>query len=248
MTDEIRNHYGRPLPPLPLPDRVSNSPDPRTEQEKAVTGEDIYRPAVDPRWHSALEAPKGKFYSTDGKWYDTFEEALRNDYDDAEKKLQQQAGWAAQEAAERADEAAREQVAMAKEIAAMHQPPYANANEVYAAMKQTTLIGGEITDMGPNMTATPDGHVHIKTSELLTKRGETHGDYLLHAGITQELKMAMRRTDALEEIWRWKLNCSQREALEMIMHKIGRILAGDPNFRDHWDDIAGYAKLVADQL
>jgi hypothetical protein len=33
--------------------------------------------------------------------------------------------------------------------------------------------------------------------------------------------------------------------LEMIAHKIGRVLAGDPNHADHWDDIAGYARLVA---
>jgi hypothetical protein len=33
------------------------------------------------------------------------------------------------------------------------------------------------------------------------------------------------------------------ESLEMIAHKIGRILAGNENFHDHWDDIAGYAKL-----
>ena len=29
---------------------------------------------------------------------------------------------------------------------------------------------------------------------------------------------------------------------------LGRILAGDPNFHDHWLDISGYAKLVADRL
>ena len=44
-----------------------------------------------------------------------------------------------------------------------------------------------------------------------------------------------------------KLEQTQRESLDMIAHKIGRILAGDPDFRDHWDDIAGYAKLVADK-
>jgi hypothetical protein len=42
-----------------------------------------------------------------------------------------------------------------------------------------------------------------------------------------------------------RLDHSQAEALDMIAHKIGRILAGDPNHADHWDDIAGYARLVA---
>jgi hypothetical protein len=36
-----------------------------------------------------------------------------------------------------------------------------------------------------------------------------------------------------------------REALEIDAHKIGRILAGDPDFRDHWLDRAGYATLIA---
>lgn len=35
--------------------------------------------------------------------------------------------------------------------------------------------------------------------------------------------------------------------LEMIAHKVGRILAGNPHFEDHWADIAGYARLSADR-
>ncbi len=40
----------------------------------------------------------------------------------------------------------------------------------------------------------------------------------------------------------------QWEALEMIVHKIGRIVNGNPDVVDHWVDIAGYATLVADRL
>ena len=40
----------------------------------------------------------------------------------------------------------------------------------------------------------------------------------------------------------------QRETLEMVAHKIGRILNGDPDYDDSWVDIAGYAKLIADRL
>ena len=80
---------------------------------------------------------------------------------------------------------------------------------------------------------------------LLSERGKTHGDFTIHAGITQELKDTMRLYN--EEKWRNVLTSPMRESLEMIAHKIGRILAGDPNFRDHWDDIAGYATLVAER-
>jgi|GEM_PF-464787 len=40
----------------------------------------------------------------------------------------------------------------------------------------------------------------------------------------------------------------QWEALEMIVHKMARIVNGNPDKVDHWVDIAGYAKLIADRL
>ncbi len=82
----------------------------------------------------------------------------------------------------------------------------------------------------------------METRELLNERQKTHGDYTHHAEITQALKR-----DMFDDIGWPKLDACQREALHMIAHKIGRILAGNPSFKDHWDDIAGYAKLVADR-
>lgn len=78
---------------------------------------------------------------------------------------------------------------------------------------------------------------------LLRDRHATHGDYAVHADITQRLKIVMR----LQPGW-LRLNAMQGEALEMIAHKIGRILAGKPDFQDHWDDIAGYARLVSQRI
>jgi hypothetical protein len=80
------------------------------------------------------------------------------------------------------------------------------------------------------------------TNALLQERAKTHGDYSVHSAVTQSLKLTMRARTGWEDLNHW-----QREGLEMIAHKIGRILAGDPNFRDHWDDIAGYARLVAER-
>lgn len=66
-----------------------------------------------------------------------------------------------------------------------------------------------------------------------------------HAHITQDLKNAI----ALHLLSRNKrLASDQQEALDMIAHKIGRIVNGDPDYADSWVDIAGYAKLVADRL
>ena len=44
------------------------------------------------------------------------------------------------------------------------------------------------------------------------------------------------------------LKSYQRESLDMIVHKIARILNGDPNHVDSWHDIAGYATLVELEL
>lgn len=81
------------------------------------------------------------------------------------------------------------------------------------------------------------------TDALLDERGKQHGDFTDHASVTQELKEVMWHDPHYE-----KLTAVQREALEMIAHKIGRILAGNHNHKDHWDDIAGYARLVAQRL
>lgn len=87
----------------------------------------------------------------------------------------------------------------------------------------------------------------METKELLIERGKTHGDYEEHARATQRLKEVMRFQSQNGFACWAKLDEPQRESLDMIAHKIGRILAGDPDFRDHWDDIAGYAKLVAER-
>jgi hypothetical protein len=81
----------------------------------------------------------------------------------------------------------------------------------------------------------------------LAERGNRYGKFSGHAEITQRLKEAMMMHDNCIP-WKTKLSRSQRESLEMIAHKIGRILNGDPNYADSWHDIAGYAKLVEDEL
>lgn len=80
-------------------------------------------------------------------------------------------------------------------------------------------------------------------NEVLRERGKRYGPFKGHAQITQMLKHDMRLCEGWNE-----LIASQKEALEMIAHKIGRILNGDPNYDDSWRDIAGYAQLIVDQL
>jgi DNA-binding transcriptional regulator LsrR (DeoR family) len=80
---------------------------------------------------------------------------------------------------------------------------------------------------------------------VLEERGTRYGPFLSHAAITQRLKTVAHQFANERGT---KLVVDQAEALDMIFHKIGRILNGDPNYADSWVDIAGYAKLVADRL
>lgn len=79
----------------------------------------------------------------------------------------------------------------------------------------------------------------------LTERGSRYGVYTGHAEITQGLKRVMKASPTSK--WS-ELSDDQKETLEMIAHKIGRVLNGDPNYHDSWHDIVGYATLTADEI
>ena len=77
----------------------------------------------------------------------------------------------------------------------------------------------------------------------LQERGTRYGEFADHAAITQAVKRAMRTGRNWD-----KLADDQREALEMVAHKVGRILNGDPDYIDSWHDIIGYVRLVEVRL
>lgn len=71
----------------------------------------------------------------------------------------------------------------------------------------------------------------------IPNRDEKHGGLTLVGLTSQRLKEVMRsgRNHSV-------LHDSEKEALDMIAHKIARILHGaDPHNREHWEDVAGYA-------
>ena len=84
---------------------------------------------------------------------------------------------------------------------------------------------------------------HMSVTDTLTERGKRYGKFKDHAQVTQLIKGAM-----FSHRSKLQFAPDQVEALEMIAHKIGRILNGDPDYADSWHDIAGYAQLVADRL
>jgi hypothetical protein len=79
----------------------------------------------------------------------------------------------------------------------------------------------------------------------LDARALDYGKFIEGAEVMQMLKRvvqaALNNRDKV-------LAHDQAEAMDMIIHKIGRIVNGNPDVVDHWLDIAGYAKLVADRL
>lgn len=78
---------------------------------------------------------------------------------------------------------------------------------------------------------------------VLKERGSRYGVFASHAAITWGIKLIMHRSP------KWKtLSADKKEALDMIAHKIGRILNGDPEYKDSWVDIVGYAQLIVDTL
>jgi len=76
--------------------------------------------------------------------------------------------------------------------------------------------------------------------EMLAERQKQHGSFSAHSDFAQRLKRVVREAES-------KLSDPQREALDMILHKIARICAGDPNHVDHWTDIAGYATRAREE-
>ena len=79
-------------------------------------------------------------------------------------------------------------------------------------------------------------------TETLQERGKRYGVFTRHAEISQQLK------EVINQYQTKVLAADQQEALDMICHKIGRILNGDPDYADSWHDIAVSAQRVADRL
>lgn len=79
-------------------------------------------------------------------------------------------------------------------------------------------------------------------TDTLAQRGSTYGDFREQGRITQNLKRAMQDSPN----WH-KLPGYMKEGLDMIQHKISRMLNGDPLYDDNIHDLIGYAVLMQDR-
>ena len=83
----------------------------------------------------------------------------------------------------------------------------------------------------------------MNIDKTLETRGNNYGNFADNAMITQNIKTAMRDSQ------NWAiLDEDKKECLEMVAHKIGRILNGDPDYHDSWLDIIGYVTLIEREL
>jgi len=85
----------------------------------------------------------------------------------------------------------------------------------------------------------------VSVDKTLDARAEMYGKFKDGAALMQSIK---RELSAHAAKHNKTFADDQWEALEMIVHKMGRIVNGDPDVTDHWVDIAGYATLIAERL
>lgn len=75
----------------------------------------------------------------------------------------------------------------------------------------------------------------------LNDRDARYGGFDEFSETCQKIKSIIYNSPGYE-----KMNPLQKESMDMVAHKLTRIIMGDPNYLDSWQDLAGYAQLVVD--
>ena len=113
------------------------------------------------------------------------------------------------------------------------------------ALERRNARAAAAAQMEQSLTPTALQHLEEKLRlPVLAEREATHGNFAATALIAQRFKDVSKNTPN----WNSNLTDVQRESLELIFTKVARILSGDPNHADVWDDIEGYARLAREQL
>jgi len=78
---------------------------------------------------------------------------------------------------------------------------------------------------------------------VLADRGSRYGTFESNARVAQNLKEVMRSGSS------WgRLTLAQKEGLDMIQHKVARMVNGDPTYLDNIVDILGYGTLIRSSM
>jgi len=73
---------------------------------------------------------------------------------------------------------------------------------------------------------------------MSVENAQTNGSFAATSTMSQTLKDVMRSSPNWDQ-----LSDSQKESLELIAQRVARVLIGDKDYREHWNDVAGYAML-----
>lgn len=82
-----------------------------------------------------------------------------------------------------------------------------------------------------------------QTTKILEERGQNYGDYKAVAALSQVLEDAVRKAAQYPN-----MPAHHKESIKMILQKISRLVNGNFNHKDGWDDIAGYARLISIEI
>ena len=85
--------------------------------------------------------------------------------------------------------------------------------------------------------------MNCPTAALISERAKTHGDFQQATVMVQAVKRLFRQSPNWDDI-----PPAMQEALDMLASKAGRILHGDAEALQHWEDVEGYARLVVNML
>lgn len=86
----------------------------------------------------------------------------------------------------------------------------------------------------------------MSVHSILAQRGARYGNFIDQAEHCLAIKGMIFGLMGIEKVQ--TLKSDQIEAISNIANKLARITNGDPHYHDSWQDIAGYAQLVADRL
>jgi transposase len=134
------------------------------------------------------------------------------------------------------------------------QSVYALRNQLRKKGWQPAAKADQMPTLAPAVHTPEDSQEHKQTGiemyedevdSTLDARAVEYGKFIEGAEVIQMLKRVVQ--NALNNRDK-TLAHDQAESLDMILHKVGRIINGNPDVIDHWLDIAGYAQLVADRL
>lgn len=109
--------------------------------------------------------------------------------------------------------------------------------EIRTTSSATEIPLKNFTESLSKLSPEPESKEEVQS--ILEQRGSRYGSFYDLAILSQDLKGTMRASPG----WK-KLTASQKEALDMIQHKIARMLNGDPTYEDNAVDIVGYATLM----